>query len=76
MRSAAARSHDHETIRQLNLQQLAMVRHRDAQYAEGWRTTRATADYARSRAQYDQEMAAWRHAVAECRQGNTSACAH
>ena len=41
MRSAAARARDHETIRQLNLQELAKVRRRDARYAEGWRAWRA-----------------------------------
>jgi hypothetical protein len=96
MRSATARSRDHETIRQLNLKELAMVRQRDAQYAEGWRARqqsspsadanaeyagrsqeheRAMADYAHSRARYEQELAQWRRAVAECRQGNYSACA-
>ena len=84
MRSAAARARDHETIRQLNLQELAMVRHRDAQYAQGWRDARANggshdherdmADYARSRANYERDMAQWRRTVAECRQGNYSAC--
>jgi hypothetical protein len=96
-RSAIDRSHDHETIRQLNLHELAMVRQRDAQYAEGWRATRgnthsadanpeyrahfrdherAMADYARSRARYEQEMAEWRRAVVDCRKGNYSACAN
>ena len=52
MRTAAARARDHEIIRQLNLQELAMVRERDARYAPGWRATRADrgagadADYA------------------------------
>jgi hypothetical protein len=41
MRSATARARDRETIRQLNLQELAMVRERDAGYAEGWRAYRA-----------------------------------
>ncbi|WP_428334121.1 hypothetical protein [Novosphingobium sp.] len=96
MSSATARSRDHEAIRQSNLKELAMVRQRDAQYAEGWRTTqqsspsaegnadyagrsrdheRAMADYAHSRARYEQDLAQWRRAVAECRQGNYSACA-
>ncbi|WP_420383119.1 hypothetical protein [Novosphingobium sp.] len=96
MSSATARARDHEAIRQSNLKELAMVRQRDAQYAEGWRTTqrsspsaeanadyadrsryheRAMADYAHSRARYEQDLAQWRRAVAECRQGNYTACA-
>lgn len=90
MRSAAARAHDREVIRQLNRQELAMVRERDAGYAEGWRATRnsaadgyaaqvrnhdkAVADYARSRAQYEQDMADWRRTVTACRHGDYSAC--
>ncbi|MEO5598107.1 MAG: hypothetical protein ABIQ66_05760, partial [Novosphingobium sp.] len=98
MRSAAARERDREGIRQLNLNELAMVRDRDAQYAPGWAaaaTRKAQlaqapadydanaeydaqsrdhrqdmADYASSRAAYQQQLANWRRAVAECRQGN------
>lgn len=40
MRSAAARARDREIIRQLNLQELAKVRERDARYAQGWRAWR------------------------------------
>lgn len=92
MRSAAARARDRETIRQLNLRELAMVRERDARYAEGWRTYRAdrgddagyaersregaTSDYARKRAQYERDMARWRRAVAACRAGDYDACAN
>lgn len=36
MRSKAARDRDREIIRRLNLEQLAKVRARDAQYAKGW----------------------------------------
>lgn len=91
MRSATARAHDRAIIRQLNLQELARVRERDARYAEGWRAARiahnskaanarsrtherAMADYARDRAQYEQEMAEWRRAVSACRAGNYDAC--
>ncbi|MBW8754972.1 MAG: hypothetical protein JF595_12630 [Sphingomonadales bacterium] len=85
MRSAAARARDRETIRQLNLQELARVRERDARYAEGWRAhdyassasrdhQQARADYARDHAQYERELAAWRRAVAACRAGDYSAC--
>lgn len=46
MRSSAARARDREIIRQLNLEQLAHVRARDARYAEGWRNWRESADHA------------------------------
>lgn len=82
MRSAAARARDREIIRQLNLREGARVRERDARYAQGWRSAqadrgdheRAMTDYARSRAQYEQDMAQWRRAVAACRAGDYSAC--
>ena len=90
MRTAAARARDREIIRQLNLQELARVRARDARYAEGWRAARESAetdysarnrtharasqDYARDRAQYERDMRAWRRAVAACRAGDYSAC--
>lgn len=66
MRSAAARARDRETIRQLNLEQLASVRERDAGYAEGWRAWRRTggnADaheaYAARSRDYDQSKATY-----------------
>lgn len=87
MRSAAARARDRAIIRQLNLQEAARVRERDARYAEGWRTyreadrdysssdhRRAMNDYAGDRAQYERDMARWRRAVAACRAGDYSAC--
>lgn len=78
MRSAQARARDRGIIRQLNLEEGARVRARDARYAKGWREyanrSKDEADYARSRAQYERDMAAWRHAVAACRAGDYSAC--
>lgn len=60
MRSAAARARDREIIRQLNRQELARVRQRDAGYAEGWRAWReadqAPVHAARSR-NYERDMA-------------------
>jgi hypothetical protein len=60
MRSAAARARDHEIIRQLNKQELAKVRERDAHYAEGWRAARANgssaADYAARSQDHDRAM--------------------
>ena len=40
MRSAAARARDHAMIRQLNLNELARTRARDARYAGGWEAYR------------------------------------
>jgi hypothetical protein len=89
MRSAAARARDRAMIRQLNLNEAARVRERDARYAQGWRATAQTdrdyaeagddysarsRSYARDRAQYERDMAAWRRAVAACRAGDYSAC--
>jgi len=91
MRSSAARARDREAIRQLNLREAARVRERDARYAQGRSDTRAygagsrgyeydgdggaNASYARSRAQYERELASWRHAVAACQAGNYDYCA-
>ena len=90
MRSAAAQARDHETIRQMNLREIAYVRARDARDAQGWRAWRdqrqrqseysetsggrEQESYARRRAQYDRDMAAWRRAVAACRAGDYSYC--
>lgn len=85
MRDAAARARDAEITRQLNRREGEAVRQRDARYARGWRAARgqaarsreherAMASYARSRSQYEREMAEWRRAVAACRAGNYSAC--
>jgi len=48
MRSAAARARDQEQVRTLNRDQLAMVRQRDAGYAEGWAAVRAARGVARA----------------------------
>jgi hypothetical protein len=81
MRSAAARERDRQMIRQLNLQELARVRERDARWAasgndpaSGQDHERAMANYARDRVQYERELAAWHRAVAACRAGDYSAC--
>jgi hypothetical protein len=68
MRNAAARARDREMTRQLNLRQGAMVRERDARYAA------QNQGYAASRADYEQQMASWRRAVAACRAGDYTAC--
>ena len=58
MRTAAARARDRAIIRRLNQEQLAHVRQRDAQYAEGWHAYSARGadsdDYARRRSDYEQ----------------------
>lgn len=46
MRSAAARARDREMTRQLNLEELAKTRRRDAHYATGTRAARASGRYA------------------------------
>jgi len=90
MHSRAARARDREGTRQLNLQELATVRQRDAGYAGGWRSDRsddasayaarlrdherALDDYARDRARYERDMAQWRSAVSACRAGDYPAC--
>lgn len=85
MRSSAARARDREAIRQLNLREAARVRERDARYAESWNNSQSYSapryeggdnSYARSRAQYERELAEWRHAVAACRAGDYDYCAH
>lgn len=74
MRSAAARARDKEMTRQLNLAQGAMVRERDARYAQGWQA-QGGGSYTQARAQYERDMEGWRRAVAACRAGDYSACA-
>ncbi len=66
MRSAAARARDHAIIRRMNLRELAKVRKRDAEFVRREHSRRA---------RYEQEMAAWRRAVAACRAGDYRYCA-
>jgi hypothetical protein len=84
MASADARARDKETIRQLNLRELARVRERDARYAEGWRATRANAgrqaeyaarsrDHDRALADYARERASYERAMAQWRRA-VAAC--
>ena len=81
MRSAAARARDHEIIRQLNLQELAKVRRRDAQYAEERRAAREdgsspatnseylarSQDHERAMADYARRRARYERELAEWR---------
>ncbi len=84
MRSSLARERDRETIRRLNLQELARVRARDARYAEGWRAARAgdlaandhaarSRDHDRAMASYARSRAAYERAMVEWRQA-VAAC--
>ncbi len=85
MRSAEARARDKAIIKQLNEDQLAYVRERDAEYAKGWRAYRAAkaddryeADqqaYSDARSDYEAAMADWRRDVAACRAGHYERCA-
>lgn len=68
MRSGAARARDSETIRRLNLQELARVQERDARFAEGWRAARdggssvsVDAQYAGRSRNYERAVAAYDH---------------
>lgn len=60
MRSAAARARDKAIIRQLNLDQAAYVKARDARQAAGWR---AYKDYPSQQAAYERS---WHSGAARC----------
>lgn len=72
MRSAAARAKDKAIIRQLNLDQAAYVKERDARQAGGWAAHKA---YPAQQAAYERKMAAWRRAVRMCESGAYEYCA-
>ena len=76
MRSAAARARDRAIIKQLNQQQLAYVRQRDAKSRQAYRDAQSERDtsYASARAEYARKMAAWRRAVAACNAGRWEYC--
>lgn len=83
MRSAAARARDREIIRQLNRQELARVRQRDAGYEEGWRAWREggggttpaarSRDYERDLADYSRDRAQYERQMAAWRRA-VAAC--
>ncbi|MGN6357358.1 MAG: hypothetical protein ACTHLU_07735 [Novosphingobium sp.] len=87
MRTAAARLRDREIIRQLNRDELARVRERDAGYAEGWQAyrdragpaavdpgySRQSQDYARAQADYARDRAAYQRDLARWRRA-VAAC--
>ncbi|WP_067738211.1 hypothetical protein [Novosphingobium naphthalenivorans] len=85
MRTAEARARDKAIIKQLNEDQLAYVRKRDAEYAKGWEAYRAAeagnhydADqraYDDAHRDYESAMDAWRRDVAACRAGYYEHCA-
>ena len=72
MRTAAARAKDKAIIRQLNLDQAAYVKARDARQAAGWRAYKA---YPAQQAAYERKMAEWRRAVRMCESGHHEYCA-
>ena len=75
MRSAAARARDRAIIRQMNQQQLAYVRDRDARIMRDYRRAQGGGkDYADARADYQRKMASWRRAVAACNAGRWEYC--
>ena len=64
MRDPRNRAHDKAIIKQMNLDQLAHVRARDARYADGWKAYRearngggGNADYSRARAENNRQRA-------------------
>ncbi|MEJ2410960.1 MAG: hypothetical protein P8Y58_17240 [Novosphingobium sp.] len=85
MRTAEARARDRAIIKQLNEDQLAYVRRRDAEYAQDWEAYRAAkadnrpaADqraYSDAHSEYEAAMAEWRRDVAACRAGYYEHCA-
>lgn len=75
MRTAAARARDRAIIKQMNQQQLAYVRKRDARNQRTYRV--ADEDrraYDNARADHARDMAAWRRAVAACNGGQWEYC--
>lgn len=72
MRSAAARARDKAIIRQLNLDQAAYVKARDARLAKGWAAYKAQPA---QQAAYERRMAEWRRAVRLCESGHHGYCA-
>ncbi|MBS0283079.1 MAG: hypothetical protein JSS15_01525 [Proteobacteria bacterium] len=84
MRNAAARAHDSEMTRQLNLKagvaaratgQRRVVLAGGGDYAAAMRAHEdEMARYTRNRAQYERDMAEWRRAVTACHAGDYSAC--
>lgn len=75
MRSAAARARDRAMIRQMNQQQLAYVRQRDAKSRQSYRQAQGgSGEYAEARADYESRMRSWRRAVAACNAGRWKYC--
>lgn len=72
MRSAAARAKDRAIVRQLNLDQAAYVKARDARQARGWAAYNA---YPAQRAAHERQLAEWRRAVRLCESGHYEYCA-
>lgn len=87
MSNSAARARDRAIIRQLNLQELARVRERDARYAAGWRAAGAASNpvardpdysrradtYERARADYHRDRGDYERDLAQWRRA-VAAC--
>ena len=86
MRDTAARERDREMVRQLNLQESAKVRERDARYARNWGTSRGDSnadhntdystrvqDHKRAMKDYSRNYAQYEREMAEWRRA-TAAC--
>jgi hypothetical protein len=65
MRNAEARARDHAMIQKLNQDELAMVRERDARYAEGWRAVRENRGDPAEEAEYTARSHAYDRANAD-----------
>ena len=72
MRNPANRARDKAIIRQLNLDQAAYVRARDARQAAGWRAYKS---YPSQQVAYERRVAEWRRAVRMCESGRHEYCA-
>lgn len=85
MVSRTARERDRAMIRQLNEDQIAYVRERDARYAGGWnayrnpgidsRADQQQQDYGAARREYNAALDEWRRDVAACQAGYYERCA-
>jgi len=74
-KDAEAIRRDHLEIQRLNREAAARFARRDEGYRrEAEQSSARMADYARDRAQYERDMAAWRRRVADCNAGDWSAC--
>ena len=76
MLNADAHAADSASTKQLNQTELSYVHRRDADNTQNVDSARAesASDYARARADYERQMASWRHTVAACNSGQWAYC--